>query len=99
MKGDEFTFHILNVSMYENADGKGFVQAALDRMPSEEERQQMLRTVNAAGLTMFSRAIDNIGSLEKKELLQWFLDEVIKTDEDAVYYLTTPVVTSLGLFS
>ena len=97
MKGDEYTAHILNISMLENADGKGFVKAALDRIASDEERQRMLRMVNPAGVTMFGRAVNSqYDKLEKGELLQWFLDDVIKTNEDAVYHLTTPSVRTLS---
>ena len=70
----------------------------MDRIASDEERKRMWRMVNPSGVTMFGRAIGidtPYDELEKNELLQWFLDNVIKSDEDAVYHLTTPTITTL----
>lgn len=89
---------LLSSLFFALSDGKGFLEAALDRMSSNEERKRMLRMVNPSGVTMFGRAIgvdQDDDEREINELLQFFLDEVMLTDEDAVYHLTTPAVVTM----
>lgn len=67
------------------------LQAVLRRATSESEKKEILRTLGPDGKTSFYRASPSL------QVVQFFLDEVLQSEEDNIYYLTTPVVTTLDI--
>ena len=88
---EDHLFHALDVAVAENVDGMEYVKALLGRIPLENERMKMLRTVNRCGETTFARAVwTENKKLKKREICRYFLDDVMQTEDDNIYYLTTP---------
>ena len=54
----------------------------------------MLRMINDHGNTMFFKAAWSEQGKSKRELLRFFLDEVMKTDDDSIFHLTTPQIVT-----
>lgn len=87
---DEHLFHPLDVAVAEDIDGMEYAESVLNRMASDDEKNAMLRRVNQCGVTMFAQAVwTQKRKLKKSEIIRYFLDNVMKTDDDNVYYLTT----------
>lgn len=79
----------LEAAMTGDHDDLGYVKSVLDRIASKEEQKRLLRKIHRDGMSMFGSAASWSGRWNKRPLLQYWLDELLNTEEDNVYFLTT----------